>query len=147
MAARLLARRGVRRALVNLGESSFFALDAPPGRTGWPVAVRDPRPPHDAAAVIELPPLHALSTSGTYGHAFRASGTLYSHLFDPRTGEPLRVVASATVLCRSGAESDAATKPVLLLPLAERARLTAIRWLRLEQREGKLVREQFGGLP
>ena len=136
-AARLLARLGVRRALVNLGDSSFFALGPPPGRRGWPVAVLDPRPPHAPAAVLELPPFHALSTSGTYGRSFREAGALYTHLFDPRTAEPVSLEASATVICRSGAESEAASKAVLLLAPAQLAAFKDIEWLRLEVRSGR----------
>ena len=38
-AARLLERAGVERALIDFGESSFYSLRAPPGKSGWPVTV------------------------------------------------------------------------------------------------------------
>jgi thiamine biosynthesis lipoprotein len=133
--AELLARAGVERGMVNLGESSLYALGPPPGRGSWPVTVIDTRPPHKPAAVLELPPFSALSTSGTYGRTFGP----YSHLFDPRTGEPLSITASATVICRSGAESEAAAKAVLMLAPDNRAALRDVQWLRMEVRNGRLV--------
>lgn len=140
--ARLLQTGGVERALVNVGESSYFALGPPPGRVGWPVAVLDPRPPHNPVLLLELPPFHALSTSGTYGKSFRKGGRIYSHLFDPRTAAPAALEGSATVICRSGAEAEAASKSVLLLSADRRRKLAGIRYVRLEVRKGGLLREQ-----
>jgi len=110
-AARVLAGAGVERAIVSLGESSLFALGPPPGRASWPVAVLDAqaRP----SRVVELAPFTALSTSGAYGRSFRAAGRVYSHLFDPRTATPLETTATASAVCPSGAESEAAAKALL----------------------------------
>ena len=89
--------------------------------------------------MIEIPPFSVLSTSGTYGRSYNKDGRTYSHLFDPRTAEPMNIEASATVICRSAAESEAAAKAVLLLPRVD--------WLRLEIRNGRLVREHSSTLP
>ena len=107
--ARLLAARGVERGIVSLGESSLFALGPPPGRESWPVALRD-----DPDTVVELPPWSGLSTSSTFGRSFQAGNRVYGHLFDAATAEPVNIEASATVICASGAESEAAVKAALL---------------------------------
>jgi len=146
-AARLLERAGVERALIDFGESSFYALGAPPGEKGWPVTVIDPRTPHQAAEFTRLPPFSALSTSGTYGRTFTKEGRTYSHLFDPRSAAPVNVEASVTVICRSGSESEAAAKAVLLLSPAKRRVLEGVEWLRLEVRNGALVRERSRAWP
>lgn len=141
-AARLLERAGVARALIDFGESSFYSLGPPPGEQGWPVSVIDPRTPDQAVEFTQLPPFSALSTSGTYGRTFTKEGRTYSHLFDPRSAAPVNVEASVTVICRSGAESEAAAKAVLLLSPAKRRALRGVEWLRLEVRNGALVRER-----
>ncbi len=141
-AARAMAAAGAERGIVNLGESSLSALARPPGRCGWPVRILDPRPPHRPLEELDLPPFTSLSTSGTYGRFFEAGGSTYTHIFDPRTLEPLHTWVSATVICPSGAESDAAAKAVMLLPAERRAQLDGLRWLRLEDRDGRLAREE-----
>jgi hypothetical protein len=52
-----------------------------------------------------------------------------------------------TAICRSGAESEAAAKAVLLLPPAKRRALRGVEWLRLEIRHGELVRERSRAWP
>jgi thiamine biosynthesis lipoprotein len=145
-AARVLAAAGVDRGVVNIGESSYFALGPPPGRSGWPVGVMDPRPPHRVVVTLELESNTALSTSGTYGKSFRRGGRSYSHVIDPRTVSPAVVEGSATVICASGAEAEAASKAVLLLPAGRRGELAAVRWVRLELRGGRMEREQSRNL-
>ena len=141
-AARAMAAAGAERGIVNLGESSLFALARPQGRCGWPVRILDPRPPHRSLQELDLPEFTALSTSGTYGRFFQAGGVTYTHILDPRTLEPLHTWVSATVLSPSGAESDAAAKAVILLPEERRTQLHGLRWLRLEDRDGSLAREE-----
>ena len=141
--ARLLESEGVERALVNLGDSSYYALGAPPGQEGWPIAVLDPRRPHGPVEVLELAPHMALSTSGTYGRTFRRGTRVFSHIFDPRTGEPVSGKISATVISASGAESEAAAKAVLLFTPARLRTLRGVDYLRLEaRRDGSLARSR-----
>lgn len=135
--ARLLASRGVERAIVNLGESSLFALGPPPGRNAWPVALRD-----DPDTVLELAPWSALSTSSTCGRSFRAGGRTYGHLLDPATAAPVTTEASATAICASGAESEAAVKGLLLRPGAN----VCGPWLRLEVNNGRATRLRGAGI-
>ena len=78
--AELLEEWGLERALVHGGFSSVLALDAPPGRLGWPLTLSDPCAPSTALA--------RLSTRQT---ALGASGVHKGdHIVDPRTGVPAR---------------------------------------------------------
>jgi len=78
--AELLEEWGLERALVHGGFSSVLALDAPPGRRGWPLTLSDPCAPSTALA--------RLSTRQT---ALGASGVHKGdHIVDPRTGVPAR---------------------------------------------------------
>ncbi len=120
-AARVLEATGIRVALVNLGGSSLFALGAPPGEQGWPVAVED------SGELLLLHSGEALSTSGNYRRP---------HILDPRTGRPAPGGRLAAVLCRSGALSDALTKPLLLDSSARlRKAFPEAQWLLLEARK------------
>jgi thiamine biosynthesis lipoprotein len=116
-AAKVLKRLGVASALVSLGSSSITAIGAPPNADAWKLAVKDPRDRASALAEVVLRDGESLATSGTYEHRKGKR----SHLIDPRTGQPISVRASVTVISRSGEEADALTKPFILLRSAESA--------------------------
>ena len=52
-----------------------------------------------------------MSTSGNYEKFFRASGRLYSHIMDPRTGYPAQGMLSVSVITPKTTDSEAWTKP------------------------------------
>ncbi|GLS04788.1 FAD:protein FMN transferase [Chitiniphilus shinanonensis] len=113
--ANYLRRHRVYNALINIG-GNVLAL----GRKGeepWKVGLQHPRQPR-AMAVIALRDGEAIGTSGDYQRYFEVGGRRYSHLLDPRTGQPARTMQSATVIAppslEAGAVSDAATKPIFI---------------------------------
>jgi len=114
-AATLLRDRGVSRALVDVG-GNVMALGTADGRP-WRVAVEAPRG-GGILGTIELHDGEAMGTSGDYRRYYEIGGRRYSHIIDPRTGEPVAGVESVTVLVpkQSGAGilSDAASKPIFI---------------------------------
>lgn len=105
-AAAILRRHGVTAALLGAGQSSYCAIGAPPGTEGWRVVVPDPRVPETALSRVVLRD-RSLSTSGSGERFFELDGVRYSHLIDPRTGEPVRGMLQVTVTAPSAADSDA----------------------------------------
>ena len=108
--ARLRAA-GVERALVSLGESSVYALGAPPGEAGWALDVRGAEP-DEAVGVLRLRD-EGLSVSATFGGGGRA-GRAAGHIVDPRTGEALAEPAVAAVVAASATDAEAFSKALLL---------------------------------
>jgi thiamine biosynthesis lipoprotein len=104
-AARQLARRGSRTALLSAGGSSVVALGPARGRP-WPVGLRDPRAHHRRWAILHLRDA-ALATSGSGEQFFDSGGRRYGHILDPRTGWPAEGQVAATVVASSAAEADA----------------------------------------
>jgi thiamine biosynthesis lipoprotein len=104
-AARQLARRGLRTALLSAGGSSVLALGPARGRP-WPVGLRDPRARHRRWAILHLRDA-ALATSGSGEQFFESGGRRYGHILDPRTGWPAEGQLAATVVASSAAEADA----------------------------------------
>ncbi len=106
-----LREAGVSFALVSLGESSLFALGAPPGASRWRLAVRGSDPGttvgwlglRDAAA----------SVSATYGSDGKRAGRV-AHVLDPGTGHPLEDDAVAVVVASSATDAEAWTKALLV---------------------------------
>jgi thiamine biosynthesis lipoprotein len=103
---RLLRRRGVGSALVNLGGSSVYGLGSPPGAPAWQVSVADPTAPERKALDVPLRD-RALSISGGYGRFFEKDGVRYTHIMDPRSGRPVQGVLSVAVLSAGATDGDA----------------------------------------
>lgn len=94
--AALLQAEGLRHALVNLGGDIRAAGPRADG-TPWQVGIRDPRRPGEILMRVALRE-GALSTSGDYERCIEIDGVRYGHVLDPRTGWPVRFMASASVL-------------------------------------------------
>ena len=114
-AASYLRKKHMNNALINIG-GNVLALGRK-GDTPWKVGLQDPRKP-GAMAVIQLNDGESIGTSGDYQRYFEVNGKRYSHLIDPRTGQPAQTMQSATVIApastEAGAISDVATKPVFI---------------------------------
>jgi len=95
-AAAVLAERGFRYALVNLGGDVRVLGPQADGRP-WRIAIRHPRRDDALLAEIELVD-GALATSGDYERCFERDGKRYSHMLDPRTGWPVEGPQSVSVL-------------------------------------------------
>jgi thiamine biosynthesis lipoprotein ApbE len=103
-AARARAVDGVTGVLLNVGgDIQHFG--------GRPVAVgiTDPSAPAENAPPIAVVRIRdaALATSGGYRRAIVANGRRFSHIVDPRTGDPAQRVASASVFAPDCATADA----------------------------------------
>ena len=121
LAARALARGGVRVGLLHGGTSSVVALGAPPGRAAWRVAVRDPADDGERPRALATVALRdaALSVSAPHGSTRDVGGRRVGHVVDPRDGAPVESVRVAAVVARHGATSEVAS--TALLVRAERA--------------------------
>lgn len=125
-AAAILRGRGVNNALINIG-GNVMALGSKDEQP-WRVGIQHPRAPTSLASL----PLHdgeAVGTSGDYQRYFELDAKRYCHLLDPRTGWPANAAQAVTVLVtpreRSGALSDAASKPLFIAAEADWPRLAS----------------------
>ncbi|MDR0528427.1 MAG: FAD:protein FMN transferase [Zoogloeaceae bacterium] len=114
-AARRLKAAGFRHALINIG-GNVMALGEKNGAP-WKIGVQHPRQP-GALALLDLRDGEAIGTSGDYQRYFELDGRRYSHLLDPKSGEPVAHTQAVTVLIVSGAESgvrsDVFSKPIFI---------------------------------
>ena len=92
IAAGTLRGHGVDRFLFSGGLSSMLAS----GRD-WKIGIAHPLRPGQRLRELVLNDV-AVSTSGSQKQFFRYAGRRYSHLIDPRTGQPAEGVFTATVL-------------------------------------------------
>ena len=118
-AAAIFKARGIGNALINIG-GNVLALGKK-GDQAWRVGIRHPRPEQAGGAplaTLELRDGEAIGTSGDYQRFFELAGRRYSHLIDPRTGEPAVGTQSLTVLIPPGSDagmrSDVLSKPLFV---------------------------------
>ncbi len=114
-AATILQAQGVQNALINIG-GNVMALGSKNGQR-WRVGIQHPRQP-GPLATLELADGEAIGTSGDYQRYFELAGRRYSHLLDPRSGEPVQHTQALTVLITprvaAGTLSDVASKPLFI---------------------------------
>lgn len=83
-----------------------------------------------------------LATSGNYRRGFRVGDRWYSHILDPRTGEPAEGIAGATVMTGTAADADTLATICSVLSPAESLelieRLPGARCL-LVRRDGSVI--------
>lgn len=111
-AQKVLKKHGITRALIEAG-GDIVVSDPPPGQDGWKIQVPN------AAATAEAPVLlfanTAVSTSGDTEQYVEFDGKRYSHIVDPRTGEPLTDRIQVTIVARDGLTSDSLSTAVSVL--------------------------------
>jgi thiamine biosynthesis lipoprotein len=115
----LLKARGINNALINIG-GNVLAMGSK-GEVPWRVGIRHPRielAGEGVLATLELRDGEAIGTSGDYQRFFELDGRRYSHLIDPRSGEPAQGTQALTVLIPpaddAGMRSDVLTKPLFI---------------------------------
>ena len=112
-ALQTLRETGIRRAMVVAGGDIALG-DAPPDAAGWRIDIV----PFDGVS----PPVRAvtlanagISTSGDAEQFMELGGVRYSHVLDPRTGEPLTGRSAVTIIAKDATTSDAMAKAVAVL--------------------------------
>lgn len=119
-ARKVLAERGVKCALLNLG-GNIMTLGDKPGGSGWVIAIDDPLG-SGQVGTVRLQGTWAVATSSGTQRFFVADGKTYHHILDPETGYPADSgLASVTVIARDGLTADALSTAVFVMG-EERAR-------------------------
>lgn len=114
-AALILRDAHVKAALINIG-GNILAIGQP-GARPWRVGIRDPRG-EGAIVSLDLHDNEAIGTSGDYERYFMKDGKRRPHIIDPRTGEPIDLIASVTIIASGGNDaglrSDGNSKPLFI---------------------------------
>ena len=110
----VLRRLGIHSALVSAGGSSISAIGHPPGQRAWRIAISNPANPSKAVALVKLRDT-SLSTSGVLRQSLVSGAHTYSHIFDPRTGEPVENMCQITVVTQIGTAAEALSKAAFIL--------------------------------
>ncbi len=97
----MLRSNGVPIALVDAGGDIALG-DAPPGREGWQIEI--PSAEGNKQMILKN---CGITTSGATYRYLELDGKRYSHIVDPRTGQPLTQRIQVTVLAKNATAADA----------------------------------------
>ena len=110
-AAEILRANGITNALVDAGQSSIYAMGAPPGKKAWEVHLRDPSGRVDPVVMLNE---SSVSTSEQTPRSLLGN-QLAGHIIDPENGKPLETKYALSVVVKTGTASDALSTTLLLL--------------------------------
>jgi len=96
---------GVDNAIVNAGGD--LCVSGRHGDRPWQIGIRHPQG-EGVIAALSVADGECVLTSGNYERYREFEDVRYAHILDPRTGWPVRHVASATVIHTDGGVADAA---------------------------------------
>ncbi|WP_422923451.1 DUF2271 domain-containing protein [Singulisphaera sp. PoT] len=108
--------RGIRGLLLNVG-GDLRVMGSMNGSIGIASPQKDSETTGPIASLaVEN---HGIATSGNYQRGLKIGDQWYSHIFDPRDGQPVRRVVSATIIAPRLDDADALAKVVSVLPMGE----------------------------
>ncbi len=120
-AVRELKEAGAQHGIVNAG-GDLFAFGRRDGGGPWTIGVADPLRRDQVFAHLTLADTAAV-TSGDYESFLEIGGKRYAHILDPRTGYPVDLLKSVTVICPDAELADALATAVFVLGASEGLRL------------------------
>lgn len=116
--AEILLAHGYQSFMVDIGGDMRVGAAKPSGL--WKIAVEKPVSTERSVQRILALENMALATSGDYRNYFEEDGVRYSHLIDPRTGEPIQhKTVSSTVLHPDAMTADGYATTLNVLPADE----------------------------
>jgi len=112
-AVEAMSRAGSTSGLVDIG-GDMRTLGRRPDGEPWKIEINDPRP-GDPPPIRLLLADRAVATSGDYMRTFEIAGKRFSHIVDPRTGQPVKSVPSATVVAPEAITADSLATAISVL--------------------------------
>ena len=110
-AVEILRANGIRNALVDAGQSTIYAMGAPPGQSAWEVHLRDPSNRVDPTVMLSD---NSVSTSEQTPASLLGNATA-GHIIDPENGKPLETKYALSIVAKTGTASDALSTTLLLV--------------------------------
>ncbi len=130
-AVAVLRSYGIRRALINAGGSTIYAMGSPPGQPAWLVHLRDPSKELDPQVMLQDSSVSTSEQTRPSLLGEKASG----HIIDLAKGEPLESAGAVSVVATTATASDALSTIMLLMgpekggELAKRLPAVAVIWI------------------
>ncbi len=104
-AIKAVQRCGISGVLVR-ASGDIAAADSPPGERGWRIGIAPLNPDEEPTRFVEIANC-GISTSGDARQHLVLNGRRYSHIIDPRSGEPVSGRSSVTIVAPRATLADA----------------------------------------
>jgi len=140
-AAKVVKSRGISRFLIRAGGDMVLG-DAPPDKSGWRVGVGQidaDKPPRLFLSLANV----EIATSGDRFQFAEIGERRYSHIIDPKTGQPLTGRCQATVVVPRGTQADGLASSLCImgpekgLPMLEKIPGAAAYLITIDEQTGK----------
>ena len=109
----VLRQKGITSAKIDAG-GDIMVMGTKPGGQPWRLGIKHPRGKDKLLATLTAVNEN-LVTSGDYQRFFMDQGRRYHHIFDPRTGYPVRDLISATIVTGDPLLGDILSTAVFVL--------------------------------
>ena len=109
--AEVLKAHGIRRAYIDAGGSTIYAVGAPPGANAWNVQLRDP----SGKLVPQIMLMNNSVSTSEQSAPSVLQGEAPGHIVLPQTGKPLQTRYAVSVAAPTATASDALSTTLLLL--------------------------------
>jgi thiamine biosynthesis lipoprotein len=107
---------GIRHGLINLG-GDIRVIGPHPNGSPWAIGIRHPRDPHAIARTVFMR-RGAMASSGDYERCIVIDGRRYGHVLNPKTGWPVSVLASVSVVAEFCVVAGSASTIAMLMETA-----------------------------
>ena len=113
LAAKAAKKHNVTVGIINLSGNAYCFQEAFPGKDKYVIGVRNPLHKNMICGTVSI--LNkSVATSGDYERYVIINGKHYAHIMDPRTGDPVEDMLSATVITPSATAADALSTTIFI---------------------------------
>ncbi|NRA59321.1 MAG: FAD:protein FMN transferase [Psychrobium sp.] len=113
--AQYLMQHDINDFLVEVG-GEIRAMGKPNSKRDWIIAIEKPVSSHRAVQQYISPLDNGLATSGDYRIYYEENGRRFSHIIDPRTGQPINhKLVSVTVIHPSSMTADGLSTAIMVM--------------------------------
>lgn len=116
-AIKVLKSHGISNGTIVAGGNLYALGNNPEKNANWIIGIRNPLKPEENIKYIEVSD-KAVATSGHYMRFYTVQGKQYSHIVDPRNGQPVQdKIASVTIITsdKTLAEGDGLSCAICVL--------------------------------
>ncbi len=115
----LFKENGAVSAMVDMGGNVLVFGDSPSNGGYWNVGIQNPFLPRGNAVALVKIKDQSVVTSGIYERVFEKDGSKYHHIFDSKTGYPIKSnIASLTIISDKSVDCDIYTTKLFGLDAA-----------------------------
>ena len=109
----IMLEMGINSGVINAG-GDLLSWGTKPDGSNWSIGITDPTDEKNIISWLKISDL-AVVTSGNYEKYIEIDGKKYCHIINPKTGWPVKNIASVTIICPDAELADALATSVFVL--------------------------------